>query len=148
MNVSSRLPRLERRKCRERRDSNPQPPASHADSANCSCLVPVRDQVIELVFECPKRRVPLLVHGNRKRQYTDNPGRQDRCCEILPCSRRDRLLPGLRFPCEQKFQPPAQVVHRSIEIADSPCVCGYFHSLKVEAQIICKLSGTLDTLCR
>ena len=66
----------------------------------------------------------------------------------FPVLDSDRLLPGLRFPCEQKIQPPEQVVHCSIEIADSLCVCGYFHSLKVEAQIICKLSGTLDTLCR
>jgi hypothetical protein len=63
-------------------------------------------------------------------------------------SERDRLLSGLYFPFEQKIQPPAQVVHRSIEIADSLCVRSYLYGLKVEAQIIRKLSGTLDTLCR
>ena len=61
---------------------------------------------------------------------------------------RDRQLSALSFTFEQKIQSPTQVVHRSIEIAHSLCVRGYLHSLEVEAQIIRKLGGTLDTLCR
>ena len=61
---------------------------------------------------------------------------------------RDRQLSALSFPFEQKIQSPTQVVHRLIEIAHSFCVRGYLHGLKIKAQIIRKLSGTLDTLCR
>lgn len=65
-------------------------------------------------------------------------------CKLL--MERVSQLSGLCSPFEQQFQPPSQIVHRPIELAHSLRFRSYFHSLKVEAQIIRKLSGAVDTL--
>jgi len=85
-------------------------------------------------------RDPALLNSSRSRPRSS----ATRCLRLVSSSVFNLLF----FPFEQKIQPPPQVVNRSIEIAHSFCVRGYFHSLKVQAQIIRKLSGTLDTLCR